>query len=132
MPNPQNLIPQAHKLTVEEQSMGGKKSQQVQAEAKRRGEIWKELVNAEVTDEEMVQKLRELGVTEEHPTFERYIKATAMKDMMKNAKMQDVQKLDDELYGPLATKNELELSGEVSGITINVKKYNKEEDETQK
>ena len=127
MPNPQNLIPQAHKLTVEEQSMGGKKSQQVQAEAKRRGEIWKELVNAEVTDEEMVQKLRELGVTEEHPTFERYIKATAMKDMMKNAKMQDVQKLDDELYGPIDTKQQIELSGEVSGITINVKKYDKEE-----
>ena len=129
MPNPENLIPQAHKLTVEEQSMGGKKSQQVQAEAKKRGEIWRELVNAEVTDEEMVQKLRELGVDEEHPTFERYIKAITMKGLTENAKMQDVKQLDDELYGPIDTKQQIELSGEVSGITINVKKYNKEKDE---
>lgn len=126
MPNPQNLIPQAHKLTVEEASKGGVNSGKSRQEAKKRGEMWKELVNAEVTDEEMIQKLRELGVTEEHPTFERYIKATAMKDMMKNAKMQDVQKLDDELYGPIDTRQQIELSGEVSGITINVKKYDKE------
>ena len=123
MPNPQNLIPQAHKLTVEEASKGGVNSGKSRQEAKKRGERWKELVNAEVTDEEMIQKLRELGVTEEHPTFERYIKATAMKDMMKNAKMQDVQKLDDELYGPIDTRQQIELSGEVSAISINIKDY---------
>ena len=123
MPNPQNLIPQAHKLTVEEASKGGVNSGKSRQEAKKRGEMWKELVNAEVTDEEMIQKLRELGVTEEHPTFERYIKATAMKDMMKNAKMQDVQKLDDELYGPIDTRQQIELSGEVSAISINIKDY---------
>lgn len=123
MPNPQNLIPQAHKLTVEEASKGGVNSGKSRQEAKKRGEMWKELVNAEVTDEKMIQKLRELGVTEEHPTFERYIKATAMKDMMKNAKMQDVQKLDDELYGPIDTRQQIELSGEVSAISINIKDY---------
>lgn len=126
MPNPKNLIPQAHKLTVEEQSMGGKKSQEVQAKKRQRGEMWKELVNTEITNEKMLANLRALGVTDEHPTFERYIKATAMKDMMKNAKMRDVALMDDELYGPLDKRQQIEVSGDVSGITINVKKYDKE------
>ena len=74
----------------------------------------------------MIANLRALGVTDEHPTFEQYIKATAMKDMMRNAKMRDVAMLDDELYGVLDKKQQIELSGDVSGITINVKKYDKE------
>lgn len=126
MANPSNLVPQAHKLTVEEQSMGGKKSAESRKSAKRRGELWKELVNTEVTNEKMIANLRALGVTDEHPTFEQYIKATAMKDMMRNAKMRDVAMLDDELYGALDKKQQIELSGDVSGITINVKKYDKE------
>jgi hypothetical protein len=32
-----------------------------------------------------------------------------------------------EAYGPLAIKNEVEVSGEVSGITINVKNFSKED-----
>lgn len=126
MANPNNLVPQSHKLTVEEQSMGGKKSAESRKAAKRRGELWKELVNTEVTNEKMIANLRALGVTDEHPTFEQYIKATAMKDMMRNAKMRDVAMLDDELYGALDKKQQIELSGDVSGITINVKKYDKE------
>lgn len=126
MANEQNLVPQAHKLTVEEQSMGGKKSAESRKAAKRRGELWKELVNTEVTNEKMIANLRALGVADEHPTFEKYIKATAMKDMMRNAKMRDVAMLDDELYGALDKKQQIELSGDVSGITINVKKYDKE------
>lgn len=34
MPKPENLIPQAHVLTVEEQSMGGKRSVEVRKEKK--------------------------------------------------------------------------------------------------
>ena len=126
MANNQNLVPQAHELTVDEASKGGINSGKSRREAKRRGELWKELVNTEVTNEKMLANLRALGVTDEHPTFEQYIKATAMKDMMKNAKMRDVAMLDDELYGVLDKKQQIELSGDVSGITINVKKYDKE------
>lgn len=43
MANEKNLIPQAHKLTVEEQSKGGKVSAQNRAAKKRQHENWKEL-----------------------------------------------------------------------------------------
>lgn len=126
MANEQNLRPSEYKLSQEEAKKGGINSGKSRREAKRRGELWKELVNTEVTNEKMIANLRALGVTDEHPTFEQYIKATAMKDMMRNAKMRDVAMLDDELYGVLDKKQQIELSGDVSGITINVKKYDKE------
>ena len=126
MANEQNLRPSEYKLSQEEAKKGGINSGKSRREAKRRGELWKELVNTEVTNEKMIANLRALGVTNEHPTFEQYIKATAMKDMMRNAKMRDVAMLDDELYGVLDKKQQIELSGDVSGITINVKKYDKE------
>lgn len=126
MANEQNLRPSEYKLSQEEAKKGGIKSGEVRREKKKRGEMWKELVNTEVTNTKMIENLRALGVTDAHPTFERYIKAVAMKDLMKNAKMQDVQRLDDELYGPMDNKTQLEVSGEISGITINVKKYDKE------
>lgn len=134
MANEQNLKPFTSDQNREEAAKNGKKggikSGEARRAAKRRGELWKELVNTEVTNEKMKANLRALGVTDEHPTFEQYIKATAMKDLMKNAKMQDVQRLDDELYGPLDHRQQIEVSGEVSGITINVKRYDKESNAT--
>lgn len=98
-----NLIPgddpRGHKLTLEEQSMGGIASVEARRKKRERGEMWRELVNTEVTNEKMLANLRALGITDEHPTYEQYIRAVAMKDLLKNAKMQDLQKLDDELYG---------------------------------
>ena len=121
-----NLIPQAHKLTVEDQSMGGKASVEARRKKKQRGDILREIVNTEVTNEKMLANLKALGVFKEHPTLEDYINATATRDLTKKASMQDVQRLNDELYGP--NKQQVELSGEVTGITINVKKYDKEEE----
>lgn len=43
MANEKNLIPQAHKLTVEEQSKGGKASAKKRAAKKRQYETWREL-----------------------------------------------------------------------------------------
>ena len=136
MANEQNLRPFTSDQNREEAAKNGRKggveSGKSRREAKKRGEMWKELVNTEITNEKMLANLRALGITDEHPTFERYIKATAMKDMMKNAKMGDVAKLDDELYGVLEKKQQLEVSGEVSGITINIKRLDKEDNEIKK
>lgn len=121
MANEQNLIPQAHKLTVEEASKGGINSGKSRQAAKRRGDILREIVNTEVTNEKMLANLRALGIFKEHPTLEDYINATATRDMTKKASMQDIQRMNEELYGP--QKQQIEMSGEISGITINVKKF---------
>jgi hypothetical protein len=84
----------------------------------------REIVNTEITNEKMLSNLRALGIFKEHPTLEDYINATATRDMTKKASMQDLQRMNEEIYGP--SKQQLELSGEVSGITINIKKFNKD------
>ena len=128
MANEQNLKPIRSESEAREKGQkGGIESGKSRREAKRRGEIWRELVNTEVTNEKMLANLRALGITDEHPTFERYIKATAMKDLVKNAKMRDVALMDDELYGKMDNKTELEVFGEVSGIAFVVKRLDKDE-----
>lgn len=132
MANPENLIPNEQrtpKQRRENARKAGIESGKARREAKRRGEMWKELVNTEVTNEKMLENLRALGFTEEHPTYEMYIKAMAMKDLLKNAKMRDVALMDDELYGLLDRKQQLEVSGEATGITVNIKRCDKEEHE---
>lgn len=52
MANPQNLIPQAHKLTVEEASKGGKKSGETRKRRKAMREAFEELLQRRYTDRE--------------------------------------------------------------------------------
>lgn len=131
MANEQNLIsPQElnARLTPEQRhenaTKAGIESGKKRAQRKQRGDILREIVNTEVTNEKMLANLKALGIFKEHPTLEDYINATATRDLTKKASMQDIQRLNDEVYGP--NKQQVELSGDVSGITINVKKYDKE------
>ena len=103
---------------------GGIASGEARRRKKERGDILREIVNTEITNEKMLANLRALGIFKEHPTLEDYINATATRDMTKKASMQDLQRMNEELYGP--QKQQIEMSGEISGITINVKKFGKE------
>ena len=128
MANEQNLIPMDKRSQSEARELGQKggiESGKARREKKQRGDILREIVNTEVTNEKMLANLRALGIFKEHPTLEDYINATATRDMTKKASMQDLQRMNEEIYGP--NKQQLELSGEVSGITINVKRLDKED-----
>lgn len=65
MANSENLIPQAHQLTVEEQSKGGKKS----GETRRQRKSWKELLDKlgqlPVASKNNAQMMKSLGLTDE-------------------------------------------------------------------
>ena len=124
MANEQNLRPSEYKLSQEEAKKGGLNSGKARRAKKQRGDILREIVNTEITNEKMLNNLRALGIFKEHPTLEDYINATATRDMTKKASMQDLQRMNEEIYGP--SKQQLELSGEVSGITINIKKFDKD------
>ena len=127
MANEQNLIPNENRTPTERREnarKAGIASGEARRKKKQRGDILREIVNTEVTNEKMLANLKALGIFKEHPTLEDYINATATRDLTKKASMQDVQRLNDEVYGP--NKQQVELSGDVSGITINVKKYDKE------
>ena len=128
MANEQNLKPGEYKLSLEEQKKGGINSGKSRREAKKRGEVWREIMSLKITDEEKLAKARAMGVEDEYVTLEKYLKALATEKMMKNPDMQDVVRLDDELYGKQDAKTQVEVSGDISGITINVKNYSKEDD----
>ena len=125
MANEQNLRPSEYKLSQEEQKKGGINSGIARRAKKQRGDILREIVNTEVTNEKMLANLRALGIFKEHPTLEDYINATATRDLTKKASMQDVQRLNEEIYGP--QKTQVELSGDVSGININVRRYDEKD-----
>lgn len=57
MANEQNLIPQAHILTVEEQSKGGQKSVQVRREKKTIRKILSDLLDGQIKDNPQFVKL---------------------------------------------------------------------------
>lgn len=57
MANEQNLIPQAHKLTVEEASKGGQKSAQVRREKKTVQKILNDFLSTAAKDNPQVAKL---------------------------------------------------------------------------
>ena len=57
MANEKNLIPQAHKLTVEEQSAGGRRSGEVRREKRTIQKILTELLDSDVKDSPQFAKL---------------------------------------------------------------------------
>ena len=127
--NQDNLIPNSQRTPEELREItrkGGIASGEARRKKKQRGDILREIINTEVTNEKMLANLKALGIFKEHPTLEDYINATATRDLTKKASMQDVQRLNDEVYGP--NKQQVEFSGEVNGITINVKNFSKGEE----
>lgn len=57
-----NLIPEAHKLTLEEQSAGGKASGKARREKRLMREALTDLMQMEVTDESIRQTLDDMGI----------------------------------------------------------------------
>lgn len=128
MANEQNLVPFGERTESERREIArkaGVESGKSRREAKKRGEVWREIMSLKITDEEKLAKARAMGVEDEYVTLEKYLKALATEKMMKNPDMQDVVRLDDELYGKQDAKTQVEVSGDISGININIKNYSK-------
>lgn len=69
MANEQNLIPQAHVLTVEEASRGGKASGEARRAKKNRRELALEIANAKITDAKLKKRIKEMtGLNDEDIT----------------------------------------------------------------
>lgn len=71
MANEQNLIPQAHKLTVEEASRGGKASGKARRKKIIFKKIFEHISNVKLSNEKHIQKLKELypEVTEDEMNY---------------------------------------------------------------
>jgi hypothetical protein len=125
--NKENLIPQAHPLSVEEASKGGINSGKARREKRDRHKRIQELFALAVKDPKLKANLEKMGIDVTDADLETAADARVMVELLRKGDYKAWQAMKAEAYGPLATKNEVEVSGEVSGITINVKHYGKEE-----
>ena len=82
MANENNLIPQAHKLTVEEQSKGGKKSAKSKKEKKYIRENLEELMSMDLKDTRLKENMRGLGVTEENMNLQNAISCAVVQQAL--------------------------------------------------
>lgn len=65
MANKSNLIPQAHKLTVEEQSKGGKTSAKSKRQKKYIKEMLEEIIVLDLPECKLNEDMRKLGISED-------------------------------------------------------------------
>ena len=79
-----------------------------------------------VNDPETLETLQKAGINIDGISFEDAIDARQALKAAREGDTQAYKALKEEAYGKLDNKTELELSGEVSGININIKKYDKE------
>lgn len=82
MANKSNLIPQAHKLTVDEQSKGGKKSAKSKKQKKYIKENLEELMSMDLKDTRIKEQMRSLGVLEENMNIQNAISCAVVQQAL--------------------------------------------------
>lgn len=127
MANEQNLRPSEYKLSQEEAKKGGINSGKARRAKRDRHKRIQELFSLAVKDPKLKANLEKMGIDVTDADLETAADARVMVELLRKGDYKAWQAMKAEAYGPLATKNELEVSGEVSGITINVKHYGKDE-----
>ena len=133
MANPENLItPQElnARLTPEQRrentSKAGIASGKARREKRDRHQRIQELFALAVKDPKLKQNLANMGIDVTDADLETAADARVMVELLKRGDYKAWQAMKQEAYGPLAVKNEVELSGEVNGININIKNYTEE------
>lgn len=125
MANEQNLRPSEYQLSQEEAKKGGINSGKARRAKRDRHKRIQELFALVVKDPKLKANLEKMGIDVTDADLETAADARVMVELLRKGDYKAWQAMKAEAYGPLATKNEVELSGEVSGISINVKNYSK-------
>lgn len=126
MANEQNLRPSEYKLSQEEAKKGGINSGKARREKRDRHKRIQELFALAVKDPKLKANLEKMGIDVTDADLETAADARVMVELLRKGDYKAWQAMKTEAYGPLATKSEVEVSGEVNGITINVKNYTKD------
>ena len=121
IPNSQRTPEELHEITRK----GGIASGKARRAKRDRHKRIQELFALAVQDPKLKANLEKMGIDVTDADLETAADARVMVELLRKGDYKAWQAMKAEAYGPLATKNEVELSGEVSGITINVKNYSK-------
>ena len=93
MANEKNLIPQAHILTVEEQSAGGKKSAEVRREKKTVQKILAELLDGQIKDSPQFAKLASKMGVESDKSVKDIFTMVCLLNSVKSGNLGDLERL---------------------------------------
>lgn len=93
MANEKNLIPQAHILTVEEQSAGGKKSAEVRREKKTIQKILSELLDGQIKDSPQFAKLASKMGVESDKSVKDIFTMVCLLNSVKSGNLGDLERL---------------------------------------
>ena len=126
MANEQNLRPGEYKLSQEEAKKGGINSGKARREKRDRHKRIQELFALAIKDPKLKANLEKMGVDVTDADLETAADARVMVELLRKGDYRTWQAMKEEAYGKLDNKTSVELSGEISGININVKKYDKE------
>ena len=125
----EDLVSIGNRTIAEQQEitrMGGIASGKARREKRDRKLRAQAALDALVNDPKTLQKLKEAGIEIDGISFEVAMDARQALKAAREGDTQAYKALKEEAYGKVDAKTELEVSGEVSGIVINVKKYDKE------
>ena len=126
--NPENLIPLDKRTKTEQTEItrkGGIASGKARRAKRDRHKRIQELFALAVKDPKLKANLEKMGIDVTDADLETAADARVMVELLRKGDYKAWQAMKAEAYGPLATKSEVELSGEVNGITINVKNFSK-------
>ena len=128
MANEQNLVPFNKRTEAEQKEItrkGGIASGKARREKRDRHKRIQELFALAIKDPKLKQNLEKMGIDTTDADLETAADARVMVELLRKGDYKAWQAMKSEAYGPLANKSEIEVSGEVSGITINVKNFSK-------
>lgn len=126
MANEQNLVSIGDRTTDEQRAItqkGGIASGKARREKRDRHERIKYIFELAIQNPKIKQSLEQMGINADKADLETAADARVMLEILKRGDYKAWQAMKEEAYGKMPNKNEVELSGEVSGININVKKY---------
>lgn len=130
--NQENLIPFNKRTESERRELATKagiESGKARRAKRDRHKRIQELFALAIKDPKLKANLEKMGIDVTDADLETAADARVMVELLRKGDYKAWQAMKAEAYGPLATKNEVELSGEVSGININIKNYTGKEDE---
>ena len=105
---------------------GGIASGKARKEKAQRGKVMRELLQTAIKDPKLLKNLEALGIDTTDANFELAAHARALIHCVTKGMPADLEKINNEAYGKLSDKTALEVSGEVNGININIKHYDKD------
>lgn len=105
---------------------GGIASGKARRERKDRHERIKMLFELAILDPKLKANLEALGVDTTNADLETAADARVLLQVLKSGDYKAWSAMKDEAYGKQSERTEVELSGEVTGINVNIKKYDKE------